>query len=48
MSRFEFSVQQDSEDNTGGSDGLPSRLKEHGQWLRTRSQSLRRRGGRSR
>jgi primase-polymerase (primpol)-like protein len=35
MSRFEFSVQQDSEDNTGVSDGLPSRLKEHDQWLVT-------------
>ena len=35
MSRFEFSVQQDSEDNTGGVDSLPSRLKEHDQWLVT-------------
>ena len=35
MSRFEFSVQQNSEDNTGGGDGLPSRLKEHDQWLVT-------------
>ena len=35
MSRFELSVQQDSDDNTGVSDGLPSRLKEHDQWLVT-------------
>lgn len=34
MSRFEFSVQQDSEDNTGG-DRFPSRLKQHDQWLVT-------------
>ena len=33
MSRFEFSVQSDSEDTTGG--GLPSHLKEHDQWLVT-------------
>lgn len=35
MSRFEFSVQHDSEDNTGGGDNLPSRLKERDQWLVT-------------
>jgi putative DNA primase/helicase len=35
MSRFEFFVQQDSGDDTGGGDGLPSRLKEHDQWLVT-------------
>ena len=35
MSRFDFTFQQDSEDNTGGGDGLPSRLKEHDQWLVT-------------
>jgi primase-polymerase (primpol)-like protein len=35
VSRFEFSVQQDSEDNTGAGDCLPSRLKEHDQWLVT-------------
>ena len=35
MSRFEFSVQQNSEDNTSGGDSLPSRLKEHDQWLVT-------------
>jgi len=34
MSRFEFSVQQDSEDNTGGG-SLPNRMKEHDQWLVT-------------
>ncbi|MXR19740.1 hypothetical protein [Halobacterium bonnevillei] len=33
MSRFEFTSQQDSEDNTGG--GIPSRLKKHDQWLVT-------------
>jgi primase-polymerase (primpol)-like protein len=36
MSRFDFTVQQDSDDNTGGGDGFPSRLKEHDQWLVTR------------
>jgi len=36
MSRFEFSVQQDSEDSTGGG-GLPNRLKEHDQWLVTQN-----------
>jgi primase-polymerase (primpol)-like protein len=35
MSRFEFSFQQDSEDNTGGDDSLPSGLKDHDQWLVT-------------
>jgi primase-polymerase (primpol)-like protein len=35
MSRFEFTTQQDSEDNTGGGDCLPSRLKEPDQWLIT-------------
>ena len=35
MSRFDFTFQQDSGDNTGGGDGLPSRLKEHDQWLVT-------------
>ncbi|NHN61916.1 hypothetical protein G9463_01130 [Haloarcula sp. JP-Z28] len=34
MSRFEFTFQQDSENNTGG-DGIPSCLKEHDQWLVT-------------
>ena len=34
MSRFNFTFQQDSKDNTGG--GFPSRLKEHDQWLVTR------------
>jgi len=33
VSRFTF--QQDSEDNTGGVDQLPSRLKDHDQWLVT-------------
>lgn len=49
MSRFEFTVQQDSEDNTGG-DGIPSRLWEHDQWLVTqdKKQSLRPKGGRNR
>jgi putative DNA primase/helicase len=35
VSRFDFTFQQDSEDNTGGSDGLPSRLKDYDQWLVT-------------
>jgi primase-polymerase (primpol)-like protein len=35
MSRFDFTHQQDSEDNTGGGDCLPSRLKDHNQWLVT-------------
>jgi len=35
MSRFEFSVQSDREDNTGGGDRLPSSLKGHDQWLVT-------------
>jgi len=35
MSRFDFTFQQDSEDTTEGGDGLPSRLKEHDQWLVT-------------
>ncbi|ELZ30579.1 hypothetical protein C475_00515 [Halosimplex carlsbadense 2-9-1] len=35
MSRFDFTFQQDSEDNTGGGDRFPSRLKEHDQWLVT-------------
>ena len=35
MSRFDFTSQQESENNTGGGDGLPSRLKEHDQWLVT-------------
>ena len=35
MSRFDFTSQQDSDDNTRGSDSLPSRLKEHDQWLVT-------------
>ncbi|WP_092902329.1 hypothetical protein [Halostagnicola kamekurae] len=33
MSRFEFTSQQDNEDNTDG--GIPSRLREHDQWLVT-------------
>lgn len=35
MSRFEFTFQQPSEDNTGGGGRLPSRLKDHDQWLVT-------------
>ena len=35
MSRFEFSVQQDGEDNTGRGDRFPSRLMEHDHWLVT-------------
>ena len=35
MSRFDFTFQQDSEDNTDGGDGLPSRLKDHDRWLVT-------------
>jgi primase-polymerase (primpol)-like protein len=35
MSRFNFTFQQESENNTGGGDSLPSRLKEHDQWLVT-------------
>lgn len=34
MSRFDFTFQQDSEDSTSGG-GLPSRLKDHDQWLVT-------------
>jgi len=35
-SESRFSFEQDSEDNTGGGgDGLPSRLKDHDQWLAT-------------
>jgi putative DNA primase/helicase len=35
MSRFDFTFQQDSEDNTGVGDRFPSRLKDHDQWLVT-------------
>jgi putative DNA primase/helicase len=35
MSRFHFTFQQESEDNTGGGDCFPSRLKQHDQWLVT-------------
>jgi putative DNA primase/helicase len=35
MSRFEFSVKQYSENNTGGGDSLPNRLRQHDQWLIT-------------
>jgi primase-polymerase (primpol)-like protein len=34
VSRFDFTFQQDSVDNTGGG-SLPNRLKEHDQWLVT-------------
>lgn len=35
MSRFDFTFEQGTEDNTGVGDGLPSRLKDHDQWLVT-------------
>lgn len=35
MSRFDITSNQDSENNTGGGDGTPSRLKEYDQWLVT-------------